>query len=161
MKVKETLQTRKEHEMIYCAYSGCGKTTYCKAHPTTSIDLDSSLFDKREGWEEEYVRVALTLSANYNVFISAHRKVIEVLNTQNILFKVIIPDENKDTWRARLLFRVSQNPTIGNQNALKDFDCNYDNDMEYYTKEMPNTIELLRVHAKINTDIETILTPIE
>lgn len=146
--------------MIYCAYSGCGKTTYCKTH-STAIDLDSSLLDKRDGWEEEYTRIAETLSKhNFDVFISAHPTVIKTLYARRASFLVIIPAENKDTWRARLLFRALQNPTSGNVNALNDFDCNYDKDMKYYTEEMPKSIKLLRIHAKVNTDLEATLSAI-
>lgn len=120
--------------MIYCGYQGCGKTTYCKNNPTTTIDLDSSSFVKREGWEETYINIAVAFS-NFgkNVFISAHRKVIEYLTANAIPFELLIPAQSAKAWRNRLEFRYNINPTQGNLNALLDFDKNFESDMAFYS----------------------------
>ena len=83
--------------MIICGYQGVGKSTYCRNNPTTTIDLDSSNFKKVEHWEENYIKTALSFSKDdKNVFISAHRNVIEYLISNEIPFKVLVPNEKKD-----------------------------------------------------------------
>lgn len=138
--------------MIYCGYQGCGKTTYCKNHPDTTIDLDSSAFVKRDGWEMVYVGIAVEFS-NFgkNVFISAHKQVIECLLANQIPFELLIPTQNQKAWRNRLEFRYNINPTQGNLNALLDFDKNFETDMAFYASLncMKHTIS-----AKVITDIE-------
>lgn len=120
--------------MIYCGYQGCGKSTYCKAHPDTTIDLDSSAFVKREGWEKIYVGIAIEFSnMGKKVFISAHKSVIEYLIANSIQFELLIPAQNPKAWRNRLEFRYNVNPTQGNLNALLDFDKNFETDMEFYS----------------------------
>lgn len=121
--------------MIYCGYQGCGKTTYCKTHPDTTIDLDSSAFVKRDGWEKIYINIALAFSdLGKNVFISAHRQVIEYLTKNSIPFELLIPVQNPKAWRSRLEFRYNIDPTQGNLNALLDFDKNFESDMAFYAK---------------------------
>ena len=119
--------------MIYCGYQGCGKSTYCRNHADTTVDLDSSLFIKREGWEESYVAIAKQLSdLGKNVFISAHQIVIAYLLEMNIDFELLIPEQNPKAWRSRLEFRYNLNPTQANMNAILDFDEHYEIDMEFY-----------------------------
>lgn len=119
--------------MIYCGYQGCGKSTYCKKHPTTTIDLDSSSFYKIDGWEENYIKVANTLSrAGKKVFISAHQVVINKLIEKGIEFELLLPTQNKKIWKSRLELRYNINPTQGNKNALMDFEQNFDKDMAFY-----------------------------
>ena len=119
--------------MIICGYQGCGKTTYCKANPGTTLDLDSSAFVKREGWEAEYVKLASLFSdTGKKVFISAHKVVIDYLIANNYYFELLIPAQNPKAWRNRLEFRYNINPTQGNLNALLDFDQNYEADMAFY-----------------------------
>lgn len=120
--------------MIICGYQGCGKTTYCNNNPETTVDLDSSLFVKREGWEKEYVKIARAFSdLGKKVFISAHRQVIEYLVANGIYFELLIPAQNPKAWRNRLEFRYNVHPVQGNLNALLDFDKNFDTDMTFYT----------------------------
>ena len=138
--------------MIICGYQGCGKTTYCKNH-VDSIDLDSSNFIKGMGWEKQYIRVATSLSlAGYKVFISAHREVIEYLQERSIDFALLIPAQNKEAWRHRLEFRYQINPTLANQNALRDFEENFDRDMDFYSKV--DCVALYEVSAKVVTNID-------
>lgn len=137
--------------MIYCGYQGCGKSTYCRNHPTTTIDLDSSMFKKHTNWEKGYVMIAHELSnGGKDVFISAHREVIEFLLAQHICFELLIPAQNPKAWRNRLEFRYNINPTQGNMNAILDFDKNYDKDMEFYASV--NCIKHY-VSAHVVTDI--------
>lgn len=138
--------------MIYCGYQGCGKSTYCKEHPDTTIDLDSSMFTKRVGWEEDYVMIAKALSdyGNKNVFISAHKVVINYLINSHIDFELMIPIQNPEAWRNRLEFRYNINPTQGNLNAILDFDKHYEEDMAFY--EAVNCKKHY-ISAKIVTDI--------
>lgn len=119
--------------MIYCGYQGCGKSTYCKAHPDTTVDLDSSMFVKAPGWEKGYVCIASHLSnLGKDVFISAHKVVIEYLISSFIQFELLIPAQNPKAWRNRLEFRYNINPIQGNLNALLDFDKNFETDMAFY-----------------------------
>lgn len=137
--------------MIICGYQGCGKTTYCKNH-VDSIDLDSSNFVKGLGWEKQYIRVAMSLSlAGYKVFISAHREVIGYLQERSIDFALLIPAYNKEAWRHRLEFRYQTNPTQANQNALLDFEKNFDRDMDFYSKV--DCVALYEISAKVVTNI--------
>ena len=137
--------------MIYCGYQGCGKSTYCRNHPDTTIDLDSSSFKKVEGWEKEYVAIAIAFSKlGKKVFISAHKVVIEYLILRGIKFELLIPEQNPEAWRNRLEFRYNLNPTQGNLNAVWDFDKNYERDMEFY--ESLNCVKHY-ITAKIVTDI--------
>ena len=137
--------------MIYCGYQGCGKSTYCRANPDTTIDLDSSMFVKRDGWEINYVAIAVALSnSGKQVFISAHKRVIEYLISTGTYFELLIPAQNPKAWRNRLEFRYNIEPTQGNLNALLDFDKNYETDMAFY-----DTLDCVKhqITAKITTTI--------
>lgn len=137
--------------MIYCGYQGCGKTTYCKNHPDTTVDLDSSNFLKKEGWEKVYVSLAHMLSnGGYNVFISAHKVVINRLMEMNIEFELLIPEQNSKAWRNRLEFRYNINPIQANMNAILDFDANYEADMKFYESL---TCKKHYIKAKVVTNI--------
>lgn len=85
--------------MIYCGYQGCGKSTYCRNNPNTTVDLDSSMFVKNPGWEVKYVNTALAFSdLGKKVFISAHKIVIEYLVQNNIPFELFIPAQDPIDW---------------------------------------------------------------
>ena len=118
--------------MIYCGYQGSGKSTYCRNNPNTTVDLDSSAFIKVAGWEENYVQTAVALADDKNVFISAHRAVIEYCIQNSVPFVVLAPSQNKEVWRARLEYRYHANPILANFKALADFEQNFENDLEYY-----------------------------
>jgi len=143
---------------IICGYQGSGKSTYCKVHPTTTIDLDSSAWVKESNWEKNYIDMALTFSNMHKkVFVSAHKQVIEYMIQTKIDFQVLAPTENKNAWRSRLEFRYYQNPILPNLKAIKDFEQNYDNDMKYY-KDLENRgVKVLWVQAKVITNIEDLL----
>ena len=100
-----------EIKMIYWGYQGSGKSTYCRNNPNTTVDLDSSAFVKVAGWEENYVRTAVALAGNKNVFISAHRVVIEYCMKNSIPFVVLAPSQSKEAWRSRLEFRYHKTPS--------------------------------------------------
>lgn len=137
--------------MIICGYQGCGKTTYCKNHPDTTVDLDSSMFIKRPQWEKNYVHLAMLLSSYHKkVFISAHKEVLQYLQQEEIEFQLLIPAQNPKAWRNRLEFRYNINPTQGNLNALLDFDKNFESDMTFYS-----TLNCVKheISAKVVTNI--------
>ena len=141
--------------MIYCAYSGCGKTTYCKKHPDKSFDLDSSSFKKEENWEVTYVNIARTLSeSGKNVFISAHQVVINYLIENKIKFELILPSHNKEIWSKRLGLRWEMTRTQGNWNAFVDCNENFERDMEFY--ESCDCVKHY-IEAHIITNIEEVL----
>jgi hypothetical protein len=141
--------------MIYCGYQGCGKTTYCKAHPNTAVDLDSSNFKKCLGWESSYITQAKHLEEqNKTVFISAHKEVINYLYNHNYAFEILVPAENKEAWLKRLEFRYYKNPILPNLKAINDFKYNYDNDMLFYNELEKKGITVHRIQAKIITNIE-------
>jgi len=137
--------------MIYCGYQGCGKSTYCRNNPNTTVDLDSSYFKKTEDWESNYVAIANLLNENgKNVFISAHQVVINKLVSLGITFELLLPAQNERAWRSRLEFRYNANPTQANMNAILDFDKNFKKDMEFY-----KTVNCKKhyISAKIVTNI--------
>lgn len=141
--------------MIYCAYSGCGKTTYCKKHPDTTFDLDSSSFKKEENWEVVYVSIARILSeSGKNVFISAHQVVIKYLIANKIDFELILPSHEKEIWSKRLGLRWEMTRTQGNWNAFVDCNENFEKDMKFY--ESCDCVKHY-VEAHIVTNIEEIL----
>lgn len=139
--------------MIYCGYQGVGKSTYCRNH-YNCVDLDSSNFKKVDGWYREYINTAITLNKQGNdCFISAHQCVINHLLEIGEQFVLIIPDEDKSTWRSRLEFRYYKTKEQYALNALYDFDKNYDRDMAFYNSLQVPTI---RVNAKIITTIHRV-----
>ena len=144
--------------MIYCGYQGSGKSTYCRKHPNSTIDLDSSNFAKVQGWEKEYIKIALNYSSQgKKVFISAHQNVIECLMAQNIKFVVMAPKDDKSTWEARLRFRYGMNPNLPNLKALSDCIHNFDKDMKYYQELEKRGVQVFRITAKIITNIDELL----
>lgn len=141
--------------MIYCGYQGCGKSTYCRNHPADTIDLDSSMFVKFDGWEVNYIAIANEFSKNgKKVFISAHKKVITYLMENEIPFELLIPSQNPRAWRSRLEFRYNINPTQGNMNAILDFDKHYEEDMKFY-----ESIDCVKhyIEAHVVTNIENFI----
>lgn len=119
--------------MIYCGYQGTGKSTYCRAHPDTTVDLDSSIFVKNENWYRYYIILAMSYSkSGKNVFISAHREVINCLIESKIDFELMIPGDPESVWRKRLEYRYATKPTRGNMNAILDFEKNFVSDMAFY-----------------------------
>ena len=137
--------------MIICGYSGIGKTTYCKTH-ANCVDLDSSAFCKRNGWEADYLRVAQQLSmTGKQVFISAHPAVIRYCQSNNIPFTLVIPGEAKAVWEARLKLRYEQCHKQYAFNALQDFYLNYDRDMEFYSTL--KNVKIQRVTCKVVTSL--------
>ena len=118
--------------MIYCGYQGVGKTSYCKTHPNC-VDLDSSNFEKVANWEVKYVNSAIDIeSKGNNVFISAHREVIEYLTKINHKFILVIPSDNKKIWGLRLTLRYEITKQTYALKALNDFKRNFSSDMKYY-----------------------------
>lgn len=139
--------------MLYCGYQGVGKSTYCRNNPNTTIDFDSSAFVKSEGWEQGYVQAAVNMGAEKNVFISAHRVVIEYCMKNNIPFVILAPSQNKEAWRARLEFRYHKNPSVPNFKAIADFEQNFDADLAYYRYLERMGVKVRWVEATIVTNI--------
>ena len=140
-------------KMIYCGYQGSGKSTYCRNNPNTTVDLDSSAFVKVAGWEENYVRTAVALANDKNVFISAHRVVIEYCMRNNIPFVVLAPSQSKEAWRARLEFRYHKNPILANFKAIADFEQNFEKDLQYYHLLESKGICVRWIEATVVTNI--------
>ena len=140
--------------MIYCGYQGVGKSTYCRNNPNTTVDLDSSNFEKVDNWYVDYVETAVRLSKDKDVFISAHKEVLAYLRRQDYYFELIVPEDSKELWAKRLEFRYFKNPTIANLKALHDFNLNFDKDMDLYNyyAEICD-IRIHRVTSKIVTNI--------
>lgn len=141
--------------MIICGYQGVGKSTYCRNHKDTAIDLDSSNYTKTENWEIEYIKDAMRYK-DKKVFISAHKNVINVLLTLGIGFELLIPSLNKETWRSRLEFRYNKNPILPNLKAIRDFEKNFEKDMSFYAEVEKLGIKTHRVNARIITTIEEV-----
>lgn len=139
--------------MIYCGYQGCGKSTYCRTFPDTTVDLDSSAFIKVQGWEENYVRTAVALSHNKDVFISAHRAVIEYCMNNGIPFVLLAPSQSKEAWRSRLKFRYHKNPILPNFKAIADFEQNYEKDLAFYVELESKGVSVRWIEATIITNI--------
>lgn len=138
--------------MLYCGYQGSGKSTYCRNNPLDTIDLDSSNFQKVQGWEKTYIEKALTYK-NKKVFISAHRVVIEYLLKNNIEFELLAPGMNKKAWQSRLEFRYYKNPILPNLKAVNDFKENYDKDIKYYMSLENQGVKVHWLEATIVTNI--------
>ena len=109
------------------------------------------MFLKKDKWEVDYVSIAKMLSdAGKNVFISAHKEVINYLTEESILFELLIPAQDPKAWRNRLEFRYNINPIQANMNAILDFDKNFETDMAFYA-----TLKCVKhyISAHIVTDI--------
>ena len=137
--------------MLICGYSGIGKTTYCKIH-ANAYDLDSSMFGKINNWEAEYIRHAQMLAVQgKDVFISAHKEVINYLQRNNIPFILAIPAETKEVWELRLKLRYAQTHADYALNALRDFYQNYDNDMKFYASLQG--VKIIHINCKVQTTL--------
>lgn len=143
--------------MIYCGYQGSGKSTHCRNHPNTTVDLDSSAFVKVKGWEENYVRTAVALARDKDVFISAHRVVIEYCMANAIPFVILAPSQSKEAWRARLEFRYHKNPILANFKAIADFEQNFDADLAYYRSLVAQGVSVRWIEATVVTNISELI----
>lgn len=139
--------------MIYCGYQGCGKSTHCRKNPDTTVDLDSSAFVKTKGWEENYVRTAVALSSSKDVFISAHRVVIEYCMNNGVPFVLLAPSQSKEAWRSRLEFRYHKNPILPNFKAIADFEQNFEKDLAFYVELESKGVPVRWIEATIITNI--------
>lgn len=96
--------------MIVIGYPGVGKSTVSK-RSITYIDLDSSIFNKDEkDWEKEYIKTAEKLSAKgHVVFVSAHKKVQELLLNSSQKILVVYPALRlHDFWIKKLRDRYAK-----------------------------------------------------
>lgn len=140
--------------MIYCGYQGCGKSTFCRAFPKDTFDLDSSAFTKVNGWEENYVRTAMEITkTGKKVFISAHQEVITYCIDHNIPMVVLAPSQSKEAWRARLEFRYHKNPIIANFRAIADFEQNFEKDLAFYRELENRGVDVRWIEATVITNI--------
>lgn len=125
--------------MIVVGYQGVGKTTYCQTDKQ-AIDLESSLFNKADPlWYEDYVRVAMSLTANHIVFVSAHKVVRDELRKQGAEWVIIMPSLNiKDVWIARLQARYTASGSDKDMRALMHAKAHFiDSVTELYDEDVP------------------------
>lgn len=116
--------------MIIIGYPGVGKSTLSQKHENF-IDYDSSLCNKANGWEEEYVKKAIILSdLNYTVCVSAHKKVQELLKDYAGRVVVVYPCLRlHDSWINRLRIRYEKTNDPGDYRALQRCVSNYCEDI--------------------------------
>lgn len=108
---------------IIAGYPGVGKTIFCNHAVDLGFDLDSSEYDKKDGWEHDYVAKAIDLAIRgWVVFISTHKKVLEELDrlagSHGVFASVLFPSLNlKDWWLERLKLRYNISGNNGDYNA--------------------------------------------
>lgn len=154
--------------MIVSAFPGCGKTylyerqdilnfTYLGERKRfTFCDSDSSKYKKECGWEKKYADdIEKKLGTVDFLFISQHEEILQELNSRNIPFVIVSPDNAywtsdlkrqlvKQQWFGRFLLRDNSH--------IKDFSSwlstlkdNYDNwtSIKHITKYNPTSFFLL------------------
>ena len=119
--------------MIIVGFPAIGKSSVCAEQTKidrSCIDLESSNFTKRLGWETDYVKTAIDLhTQGFNVFISSHKEVREVLHQLAEPGSVLLVFpclEFKETWLGRLRQRYERNPSTKNYKALQYMLNNYE-----------------------------------
>lgn len=88
---------------IVSGFPGTGKSTFVKSHPLT-IDLDSALFEKGEGFVDSYVEAIEEhlKTPGRCVFVSTHPPLLEGLKAKGYEFILIYPGHVlKDEYLAR------------------------------------------------------------
>lgn len=115
-------------------YPGIGKTTLAKMyHNNGYIDLETSNFDRHEGWAREYCNVAEDLSRQgFIVLTGCHDEIREILEESQEFVVLIFPADNlKDKWIERLKERAERD---GNKDkdlrALKHVEEKWEQDHE-------------------------------
>jgi hypothetical protein len=90
--------------IIICGFAGIGKSYFAKR--TRSVDLESTPFNKN--WEI-YSNVAIHMSNNgYNVLLSCHKEIRDMLRSKEIKFITVMPDVNlKEEYIQRYMDRFN------------------------------------------------------
>ena len=130
--------------MIVIGYPGIGKTSVTKTN-VGYIDYDSSLFEKVDGWEKDYVEAATNLSKWGNVvFVSSHKTVQELLLKSSEIVVVIYPSLMlHDFWINKLKTRYAKTGNEAEHRALIRCVCHYCEDiLELQESEFKNKIEI-------------------
>ena len=122
--------------MIIIGYQGIGKSSIARVNPFTCIDLESS-WTKIDGqrpddWAKIYCQIAEGLSrAGYNVFVSSHKVVQDILATSKEHVIAIFPAlEIKDKWLERLRTRWEVTGSEKNLAAWKGAEAGYDQEIQ-------------------------------
>lgn len=165
--------------MIISAFPACGKTYLYENQDTlefkylrkkkkfTFRDSDSSKYEKTEGWEKVYVDdIQNSLGKVDFIFISQHEKVLQELNSREIPFIIISPNNSewisdterkfiKQQWFGRFVLRDNSHIKDFN-NWLKLLKDKYDEwtSLEHLMKYGPASFELLKQDEYISDIIE-------
>lgn len=96
--------------MIICGFAGVGKSYIAKRYPSW-VDLESTPFKKN--WDL-YTDVAMHMDKNgYNVMLSCHKDVREMLKQKNAEFIVVLPNiKDKNEYIRRYKERGNTNDFI-------------------------------------------------
>ena len=126
--------------MIIIGYQGIGKSSIARVNPFTCIDLESS-WTKIDGqrpdeWAKIYCQIAEGLSrAGYNVFVSSHKIVQDILAESKERVLAIFPSlDIKDLWLERLRLRWEVTGEDKNLRAWKGAEANYDDEIRVLMK---------------------------
>ena len=134
--------------MIVIGYPGVGKSTVAKRNDVY-VDFDSSMFPKKDGWEEEYVNNAIGLSKQgHIVFVSAHKKVQDLLFDCGERVVVVYPSLTlHDFWIDKLRDRYEITHSESDKRALMRCVCHYCEDiLELEDSKFETKIELKRAN---------------
>lgn len=145
--------------MIVIGYPGVGKSTISKRN-IRYVDFDSSIFPKEDGWEEDYVNKAISLSKEgHVVFISAHEKVRDLVKDCREKIVVVYPSlKLHDFWIQRLKDRYNKSRNAAEYRALYRCVSNYGEDiLKLKESKFKNKIEL----KEESYDLEKLLEKFE
>lgn len=143
--------------MIIAGYPGIGKTTLA-SNDFRFIDLESSIFQKRGGeeWYRLYCEVAINLSQQgYDVFVSTHKQVRDILINSKEEFIAIIPAiEIKRTWENKLELRYEHDKNEKNHRALHRARNHYNEDIGLIMRECPVVVIIKDSYYDLITMVE-------
>ena len=165
--------------LIISAFPGCGKTylvrnqeellfrVYEERKHFSFLDSDSSKFEKKDGWEKEYVdSIERVIGTVDFIFISQQEGVLKELKTRGIPFVVIAPDNaewteekeralTKQQWFGRFLLK--DNSHMRNFDSwLKKLVTHYDKQttVEQLTQFDPVSFFLLKENQYLSDIME-------
>lgn len=142
-------------------YPGIGKTTLANLYHWSNhyIDLETSNFDRHDGWAKEYCNVAEDLSRQgYVVLTGCHKEIREILNDSDELTVLIFPkDELKEKWIDRLRKRAENDGnTAKDLRALKRVEEKWEQDHEeleeYINKNIDYRITIVIDEVVFNSE---------
>lgn len=82
----------KKETLIISAFPGTGKTFYHENHKDTTLDSDSSMFDKVDFPANYIEHIKNKIGTVDIIFVSSHKEVREALVKEGIEFTVVHPD---------------------------------------------------------------------